>query len=65
MTRFFGIVNSIKTTRVYLLPRPQKATALALDECAYRRDVAPLSPAVREANRRNQVVSRACPFGSP
>jgi len=42
----------------------QIATALAVDECAYSRDVAPLSPAVREANRRNQVVTRACPWGS-
>jgi len=46
------------------LPRPQKATALAVDECTYSRDVAPLSPAVREANRQNQVVPRACPWGS-
>ena len=35
------------------LPQPQKATALAVDECGYGRDVVPLSPAVREANRRN------------
>ncbi|MBN1226894.1 MAG: hypothetical protein JXA79_07870, partial [Deltaproteobacteria bacterium] len=46
------------------LPRPQKATALAVDECAYSRDVTPLSPAVRKANRRNQVVPQACPWGS-
>jgi hypothetical protein len=47
-----------------LLPRPQKATAFVVDECAYSRDVVPLSPAVREANRRNQVVPRACPPGN-
>jgi len=66
------------------LPRLQKATALAVDECADGRacppparlalrtrmagrslslrrggrDVVPLSPAVREANRRNYVVPR-------
>jgi len=28
------------------------------------RDVVPLSPAVRKANRRNKVVPRACPWGS-
>jgi hypothetical protein len=46
------------------LPRPQKTGALAVDEWAYGRDVVPLSPAVREANWRNQVVPRACPWGS-
>jgi len=30
----------------------------------YGRDVVPLSPAVREANRRNYVVPRDCPWGS-
>jgi len=30
----------------------------------YGRDVVPLSPAVREANRRNEVLPRACPGGS-
>ncbi len=47
-----------------ILPRPQKTTALAVDEYAYNRDDALLSAAVREANRRNQVVPRACPWGS-
>jgi len=47
-----------------ILPRPQKAAALAVDEYAYNRDVALLSPVVREANRRNQVVPRACPWSS-
>jgi len=28
------------------------------------RDVVPLSPAVRKANRRNKMVPRACPWGS-
>jgi len=37
----------------FALPRPQKATALAVDECGYGWDVVPLSPAVREAKRRN------------
>ena len=37
----------------HYLTRPQKATALAMDECGYGRDVVPLSPAVREAKRRN------------
>jgi hypothetical protein len=38
-----------------ILPRPQKATALVPTFCGrdYGRDVVPLSPAVREANRRN------------
>jgi len=37
------------------LPRPQKAKALVTTFCGrdYGRDVMPLSPAVREANRRN------------
>jgi len=46
------------------LPRPQKATALAVDECLYGRDVVPLSPAVRKANLRNQVAPRDFPWGS-
>jgi len=50
--------------RMRFLPRPQKASALAVDECADGRDVVPLSLAVREANRRNLVVPRACPWGS-
>ena len=44
------------------LPRPQKATASVPTFCG--RDVVPLSPAVREANRRNHAVPRACPWGS-
>jgi len=47
-----------------VLPRPQKATALAVDECRYGRDVVPLSPAVRVAKRRNQEVAGACPPGN-
>jgi len=55
---------TISIERSIHLPRSQKATALAVDECADKRDVVPLSPAVREANRRNKVVPRACPWGS-
>jgi hypothetical protein len=45
-------LNKEKKIMVYFfveayLPRPQQATALAVDECAYSRDDAPLSPAVR------------------
>jgi len=38
-----------------ILPRSQKVTALVPTFCGrdYGRDVVPLSPAVREANRRN------------
>jgi len=57
--RFKSLTISIE--RSIHLPRSQKATALAVDECADERDVVPLSPAVREANRRNKVVPRACP----
>jgi hypothetical protein len=35
------------------LPRPQKAAALAVDNCANGWNVVPLSPADRKANRRN------------
>jgi hypothetical protein len=48
-----------------VLPRQQKATALAVDECVYSRDSAPLSAAVREANRRNQVEPRGQARGAP
>jgi len=54
-----------------------ESLALAVDECLYGRacppslslrrggrDVVPLSPAVREANLRNQVVPRDFPWGS-
>jgi len=41
-----------------------ESLALAVDECLYGRDVVPLSPAVREANLRNQVAPRDCPWGS-
>jgi hypothetical protein len=39
-------------TKLKVLPRPQKATALVVDECVTV-GMPPLSPAVREANRRN------------
>jgi len=48
-----------------VLPRPQKATALAVDECAYCRGVAPLSAAVREATWRNQVEPHGQARGVP
>jgi len=48
-----------------ILPRLQKATALAVDECAYSRDVAPLSPAVRETTWRNQVEPHGQARGVP
>ena len=54
-------VPFLLVTSTYHLPRPQKATALAVDECLYGRDVVPLSPAVREANLRNQVAPRDFP----
>jgi len=38
-----------------------ESLALAVDECLYGRDVVPLSPAVREANLRNQVAPRDFP----
>jgi len=50
---FRSLLPDLRQAGIQYLPRPQKATALAVDECGYGRDVVPLSPAVREANRRN------------
>ena len=62
----FSIVRAIKSSfdscSVFLLnskchlPRPQKATVLAVNECLYGRDVAPLGPTIRKANLWNQVA---------
>jgi len=64
-----GIKSSFESCSVFVgyqhvsFTPTAESLALAVDKCLYGRDVVPLSPAVREANLRNQVAPRVVRHG--
>jgi len=50
-------------TGFVLVPRPQKATVLSVDECGYGRDVVPLSPAIQKSETAKLSGATGLPVG--